>query len=239
VLFFISLESRRIEFVACTPNPTGAWVAQQARNLVMTLDDREKPVRFLIHDRDSKFSGGCDHVFQSQEITVIRTPVQAPNAKGARRALGQQRASRVPRPAAHLQPAPARTRPAHLRRSLQPPSAASGACTSSTRAGGRKPETPPSATLPAAKPPGSARRPDPRIQTRSLRPTSLRTHDLRSSSARQLTQASTYYSVHARATIRSSGSTSNTRRPVRFGPLPIRLATRMRPLRTYQPRSAA
>jgi putative transposase len=80
VLFFISLESRRIEFVACTPNPTGAWVAQQARNLVMTLDDREKPVRFLIHDRDSKFSGGCDHVFQSQEITVIRTPVQAPNA---------------------------------------------------------------------------------------------------------------------------------------------------------------
>jgi hypothetical protein len=117
----------------------------------------------------------------------------------ARRALGQQRASRVPRPAAHLQPAPARTRPAHLRRSLQPPSAASGACTSSTRAGGRKPETPPSATLPAAKPPGSARRPDPRIQTRSLRPTSLRTHDLRSSSARQLTQAPTCYLVHARA----------------------------------------
>jgi putative transposase len=42
VLFFISLESRRIEFVACTPNPTGAWVAQQARNLLMTLDDRQQ-----------------------------------------------------------------------------------------------------------------------------------------------------------------------------------------------------
>ena len=39
VLFFISLERRRVEFVACTPNPTGAWVTQQARNLLMTLDD--------------------------------------------------------------------------------------------------------------------------------------------------------------------------------------------------------
>jgi putative transposase len=80
VLFFISLQSRRIEFVACTPNPTGAWVAQQARNLLMTLDDRQQPLRFLIHDRDSKFSGGFDQVFQSAGIAVIRTPVQAPNA---------------------------------------------------------------------------------------------------------------------------------------------------------------
>ena len=50
VLFFISLESRRIGFVACTANLTGAWVAQQARSMLMTLDDREHQVRFLIHD---------------------------------------------------------------------------------------------------------------------------------------------------------------------------------------------
>jgi putative transposase len=80
VLFFISLERRRVELVACTPNPTGAWVTQQARNLLMTLDDREQPFRFLIHDRDAKFGGGFDHVFQSEGIAVIRTPVQAPNA---------------------------------------------------------------------------------------------------------------------------------------------------------------
>jgi transposase InsO family protein len=80
VLFFISLESRRIEFVTCTSNPTGAWVTQQARNLLMAIDDRERPCRFLIHDRDSKFSGAFDHVFQSEGIAVIRTPVQAPNA---------------------------------------------------------------------------------------------------------------------------------------------------------------
>jgi putative transposase len=92
VLFFISLESRRIEFVACTPNPTGAWVSQQARNLLMTLDDREQPRRFLIHDRDVKFTGGCDHVLQSQGIAVIRTPVQAPNANAhAERWVGSVR----------------------------------------------------------------------------------------------------------------------------------------------------
>src|SRR5215218_4001242 len=79
-LFFISLESRRIEFVACTPNPTGAWVTQQARNLRMTLDDRNQPLRFLIHDRDSEFGGGFAHVFSSEGVTVIRTPIQAPNA---------------------------------------------------------------------------------------------------------------------------------------------------------------
>jgi transposase InsO family protein len=91
VLFFLSLESRRIEFVACTANPTGAWTAQQARNLLMTLDDREKPLR-LIHDRDAKFSGGFDHVFQSEGIAVIRTPIQAPNANAyAERWVGSVR----------------------------------------------------------------------------------------------------------------------------------------------------
>jgi putative transposase len=92
VLFFISLESRRVEFVACTANPTGAWVAQQARNLLMTIDDRQQPLRFLIHDRDAKVGGGCDHVFESEGITVIRTPVQAPNANAhAERWVGSVR----------------------------------------------------------------------------------------------------------------------------------------------------
>jgi hypothetical protein len=80
VLFFLSLERRRIEFVACTANPTGAWTAQQARNLLMTFDEREQPLRFLIDDHDAKFSGGFDRVFESERITVIRTPIQAPNA---------------------------------------------------------------------------------------------------------------------------------------------------------------
>jgi putative transposase len=92
VLFFISLERRRIEFVACTANPKGAWVAQQARNVLMTLDDRGQPLRFPIHDRDAKFSGGFDYVFQTEGIAVIRTPVQAPNANAhAERWVGSVR----------------------------------------------------------------------------------------------------------------------------------------------------
>jgi putative transposase len=79
VLFFISLATRRIEYIACTPNPDGHWTAQQARNFVMQLGDQQ-PFRFLIHDRDTKFSHAFDEVFRSEGIKVIRTPVQAPNA---------------------------------------------------------------------------------------------------------------------------------------------------------------
>jgi putative transposase len=79
VLFFISLATRRIEYVACRSNPDGGWVAQQARNLIMQLGE-EQPFRFLIHYRDSNFSHAFDEVFRSEGMRVIRTPVQAPNA---------------------------------------------------------------------------------------------------------------------------------------------------------------
>jgi putative transposase len=79
VLFFISLATRRIEYVASSSKPDGRWVAQQARNLVMQFGD-EQPFRFLIHDRDTKFSRAFDEVFRVEGINVIRTPVQAPNA---------------------------------------------------------------------------------------------------------------------------------------------------------------
>jgi putative transposase len=78
VLFFIELESRRVHLAGCTTNPSGAWVTQQARNLSFTgVFER---VRFLIHDRDSKFSGAFDEVFRSEGINVIHTPIRAPQA---------------------------------------------------------------------------------------------------------------------------------------------------------------
>lgn len=80
VLVSIWIGSRRIEHVACTSNPDGAWVLQQARNLLMDFDDRDQRPRFLIHDRDAKFSRPFDAVFHGEGMTVIRTPIQAPNA---------------------------------------------------------------------------------------------------------------------------------------------------------------
>jgi transposase InsO family protein len=80
VLFFVSIGTRRVEYLACTSNPSAAWMAQQARNLLMDLDDRGKRVRFVIHDRDTKFSRAFDGTFQSEGISIIRTPVRAPNA---------------------------------------------------------------------------------------------------------------------------------------------------------------
>jgi putative transposase len=74
VLVFICVGSRRIEYTACTSNPNGEWMLQQARNLLMDLDDRGQRCRFLIHDRDSKFSRAFDAVFRSDRIRVIRTP---------------------------------------------------------------------------------------------------------------------------------------------------------------------
>jgi len=66
VLFSIELGSRRVHVVGCTANPTGSWVAQQARQFAWTLQDRRSSVRFLIRDRDSKFTRAFDAVLQAK-----------------------------------------------------------------------------------------------------------------------------------------------------------------------------
>jgi len=82
VLFFIELGSRRVHVAGCTAYPDGAWVTQQARQVAWTFVDREKPVRFLIRDRDCTFTRSFDAVFEAQEVRVVRTPAQAPEANG-------------------------------------------------------------------------------------------------------------------------------------------------------------
>jgi len=80
VLFFLELSSRRVHFAGCTTNPDGRWTTQQARQLAWSLSERATPARFLIHDRDSKFSRAFDDVLRSEGVEIIRTPFRAPNA---------------------------------------------------------------------------------------------------------------------------------------------------------------
>jgi putative transposase len=77
-LFFIAHGNRRVWLSGCTANPTGAWVTQQACNL--GLDVSDLGMRFLIRDRDSKYSGPFDEVFRSEGIRIVKTPVRAPKA---------------------------------------------------------------------------------------------------------------------------------------------------------------
>jgi transposase InsO family protein len=92
VLFFVSIGTRRVEYVACTSRPNTVWMTQQARNLLMDLDDHGRRPRFLIHDRDTKFSRAFDAIFRSEGIEIVRTPIQAPNANAhAERFVGSVR----------------------------------------------------------------------------------------------------------------------------------------------------
>jgi putative transposase len=81
VSFFIELATRRVRLAGIATNPDGRWVAQQARNLLMGLDDDGVRPRFLVRDRDSKFTREFDEVFRSEGVRVIKAPVRAPKAR--------------------------------------------------------------------------------------------------------------------------------------------------------------
>jgi putative transposase len=77
VLFFIEIDTRRVHLAGVSAHPTGAWVVQQARNLVITTEDALCSRQFLIRDRDTKFTGAFDQIFRTEGVRCILTPVRA------------------------------------------------------------------------------------------------------------------------------------------------------------------
>jgi len=67
-----------VQLAGWTPNPSGPWVSQQARQFAWTLSVRSMPLRFLVRDR--KFTRDFDAVFRSEAIKIIKTPIRSPNA---------------------------------------------------------------------------------------------------------------------------------------------------------------
>jgi transposase InsO family protein len=92
ILVVIEHGRRRVHLAGITAHPTGDWVTQQARNLLTDLGERADRFRFLIRDRDSRFTTAFDAVCTGADIRIIPTPIRAPRANAiAERFIGTLR----------------------------------------------------------------------------------------------------------------------------------------------------
>jgi hypothetical protein len=136
VLFFIELDTRRVHLAGVTANPNGQWVTQQARNLLLVLGEQGRRARFVLHDRDAKFSRSFDECVplgRCRGALDARAGAQGERVRGA---LGADGPRRVPGLAADRWPWPLAADPSGLRPALQPPPSPPGAAAATARPSG-------------------------------------------------------------------------------------------------------
>src|SRR6185437_16761867 len=121
ILLVIEHGRRRVHLAGITAHPTESWVTQQARNLLMDLGERADRFRFLIRDRDSKFTAAFDAVLAGADIRIIRTPIRTPRGERHRGTLHRHAAPGMPRPRPDHRTTPPRDRAARICPALQHP----------------------------------------------------------------------------------------------------------------------
>lgn len=137
--FVVEHATRRVRILGVTAYPTGDWLAQLARNLIMDLDEAGQSFRFLIRDHDGKFSRVFDTVLTAAGMQIVTTPVQAPRANAiAERFVGSLRRELLDR-ILIVNPAARGRRAGRIRTALQRSSSAPRSRPSCPAAAGTRP----------------------------------------------------------------------------------------------------
>ena len=135
-MFAIHLGSRRVHLLGVTRNPDSGWVTQQARNLA--VGEWLEGIRFVIRDRDARFSGAFDEVFATEDVRITKTPIQAPKANAFAERWGKNGTPGMLGPPPGPRPTPSGAGPSGVRGALQRESPPPWSRVGRTRAAGNR-----------------------------------------------------------------------------------------------------